>query len=124
MKNLFTILILVIFNQIILLSASQVTLVGKVTDEENRPVKEGTVLIEGSSKMVAVTDSTGYFYIKNITPGIYSLSVKSEGYDSHKEELTIADNEVMTINIILKKHSDFFEDLAIKIVELIIQITK
>jgi iron complex outermembrane recepter protein len=124
MKKLSILGLILIINNIFLMASEQVSLVGKVTDEDNRPVKEITVTLDGKSNLLAITDSIGYFTIKKITPGKYSLKIKSNDYESHSEEITISDEEITTINIVLNKRSNFLENLTMKVIELIIEIIK
>ena len=88
------------------------------------PVPEATIYLEQESMQIAVTDTNGFFMLKEVIPGTYMIKVKTPGYESHNENIKITDDKVTTINITLKKETNFLEVFATKVMDLIIEIIK
>jgi outer membrane receptor protein involved in Fe transport len=73
-------LILLLFASSFINAGTTGKLAGKVIDSETKePVIGATILLTGTN-YGAVADLDGYYYINNISPGIYSVVVTSIGY--------------------------------------------
>ncbi|MDP9110312.1 MAG: TonB-dependent receptor [Candidatus Eremiobacteraeota bacterium] len=61
-------------------AAQGVAISGTVTDANGAPVANAEVRLNGPAKFATTTDGQGNFLLPNVTPGIYSVSVKKAGY--------------------------------------------
>lgn len=53
---------------------------GTVTDDRNRPLAGAQVTVVEKPEFKAVTDGTGYFIIRNISVGVYSIRINLNDY--------------------------------------------
>ena len=47
----------------------------------------------------STTDESGYFNISNIPPGSYELMVTSIGYDTLRQDVSLAENQIMNLQL-------------------------
>jgi len=101
MKNIFTILGLLIFTSTAI--AQTGTIRGFVYDEETgEPVIFTNVFIKGTT-YGASTDVNGYYSISKIPSGTYTVLSSTLGYDTASAEVTVKKGQIVTHKIILKK---------------------
>lgn len=76
---------------------------GRVTDSENsKPLIGVNVLIVGT-KLGTATDNKGYFIIKDLKPGHYTIRTSYLGYKTRTDSVMIkSSDEIVTLNIPLK----------------------
>ncbi|AFD07889.1 TonB-dependent receptor [Solitalea canadensis] len=74
---------------------------GKITGDASNKVDVATVTIIGT-KYKAVTDAEGFFEIKNIQPGNYTIHISALGFEPLKESITVSDKETTEISFTLK----------------------
>jgi hypothetical protein len=78
---------------------------GTVKDPSGAVVPKAKVVITGSSMIGAkelLSDASGYYRVSNLPPGIYTISVKAEGFKSFKREgLTIQVGHLPTVDVTL-----------------------
>lgn len=85
------------------LFAQSGSITGKVTlSEEDLPLEGIAVYLEGSN-FADITNSQGLYKITGIPSGTYKLVASSIGYETFSKEITIGDDETLTIHIALKE---------------------
>ena len=78
---LFLLFTFISISRIYPLDEKTISISGRVIDKDTRDgVGYATVFIVANKQWYAVADSLGYFKIRNILPGIYSLSAVCQGY--------------------------------------------
>ena len=88
-KRLFTTIIYVLFFAVTIV-AQQVTVAGKVVDENSRqPIEFASILMKESGRW-AITDSNGNFSIKGVSTGKTTMVIQCLGYATQTLYLTIA----------------------------------
>lgn len=91
-KPLFTFILSFLFIQI---TAQNVTLSGKVTDNSNNPLEYVSISVQQpgtySEMFAGITDNAGMFSIE-IQPGEYILYMESFGGSTYEQEITVTQN--------------------------------
>ena len=72
--------------------SAQTQLSGVIKDAKNNMPLDGATLIIPDLKVRAVTDSSGYYFIKNISEGNYLIEINSVGYATRIDKITIKGN--------------------------------
>ena len=80
---------------------AQVTVEGKVIDENNRPIDYAYVTI-AESGLWAITNDKGFFSIKGIAEGKQTVNVQCLGYQKRSWQMNITKN-VLNLRLILKE---------------------
>jgi outer membrane receptor protein involved in Fe transport len=76
------------------------TVKGTVTDTTGAPVAGAGVLLSGPTSYSTTTDSSGTFTIDNVTPGIYSISVRKPGYSTAVQSgIALVAGQVQTLTV-------------------------
>ncbi|MCK9425513.1 MAG: TonB-dependent receptor [Ignavibacteriaceae bacterium] len=96
----FKVVLLVLFSILINLSAQNFSVNGNITDFKNGSAIPGAIVFISYSRY-SVTNSEGYYSIKNIPKGNYQVKVSRLGYKSLSEEVTVT-TESITKNFILE----------------------
>jgi hypothetical protein len=72
---------------------------GKIFDKESgEPILYANVLLEGTT-MGTTTDLEGFFSINNVPPGRYLIVSTYLGYDTLREEVSLADGQIIFKNL-------------------------
>ena len=94
------------------ISAQQVTVAGKVTDNSNRqPVEFASVLMKENGRW-AITDAEGRFTIKGVPTGKVTLTIQCLGYATQTLPITIT-KDIPRLNIRLKPEDLRLEEVTI-----------
>ena len=103
MKKIFFAFLGLIFITQLLFSAQTGTIKGKITDKKTgEPLPGVNVMITGTT-LGAATDVNGFYEIKNVPPGKYSLKIKVIGYEEIlKKNVKVKANKITTLNFKLK----------------------
>lgn len=75
---------------------------GRVTNEEGEGVPFANVSLKSDGEIVRVvpTDMDGYYVMKPVTPGEYSLSISTIEYsDMNYEEIVVSNGQIRTLNV-------------------------
>ena len=97
-----------------LFAQSVTKIAGYVFSEDGRPLENVNVVLIGTSSGAA-TDSRGYFEIKNIFSGDYTVSVSHVGYQSTTREHVIITKDVtLKLNFYLHPVIGTVEDIVIQ----------
>ena len=89
--------ILILYNTIV----SGLSISGTVSDSTNKSPLIGANVIISETSLGAATDSDGRYNINQIAPGDYIISVSYMGYKSYKKNITISNNENVSLDISL-----------------------
>ena len=95
----------------------QAILRGFVTDEvTEQPLQLASVILQNETDQVqgAVTDGDGYFIIRRIPPGTYSLTVSFVGFISYQEELLLSAGEIANKTIVLSPGAEELEEVVVE----------
>ncbi len=85
---------------------------GIVTTADGKPAGFVTVVIRELNKGT-VTNEDGTFTIKNIKPGTYSLHVSSVGLKAKQQQVTIATDQGLELNIALEETAGQLQEVVI-----------
>lgn len=89
------------------------TIVGQVTNAEQRPVSNINITLEGTH-MGSATNQQGYYKIKRIPADEYTLVVSGVGYQTQRKTIAIEGGETLTINVILSASNEDLQEIVIK----------
>lgn len=94
-------MILIIFNlATVALAQSNLRLMGQVFDARSGTPLDGALIRVENSYLHALSDEDGFFFIENIQPGWYDISVQRMGYRSaYLENLSIAADQPQKIQV-------------------------
>ena len=86
---------------------------GRIVSEENEPLIGANVIIEGTS-LGAATDTQGEYFILNIPPGQYSVTISMIGYKTHRqEEVLIVSDYTTTLHVIMEQTTLEAEEVVV-----------
>ncbi|WP_159021247.1 TonB-dependent receptor [Formosa sp. L2A11] len=105
-----TLLIMICVNGLFAQNSSVIT--GKITDQQNQPLQGIDVKIKKTSYGTA-TNEQGYFTIKNIHEGTYTLEISAINYQTQKKEFTVTHGKTTTLNFSLKDNTYNLEEVTI-----------
>ena len=108
MNKLLLSLFLVLFSMV--LSAQQVLVSGKITDEKNQALSFSSVLVKGSTQ--GTNANADGFYSLKLAPGIYELIFQYVGYKKKVEKIVVEGNTIK--NVSLSPESYELKEVVIK----------
>ncbi len=73
---------------------------GKVMDENGNSVNGASVILEPVSRS-AISNETGFFALKNLQPGAYTIAVSYIGYTTYKGTINVENNDLVLPDITL-----------------------
>ena len=80
--------------------------------EGKLPVPFANIFLEGTN-LGTSSDRNGEFTINNIPAGIYKIKASSMGYTSFYQKVTLVNNEVLVLTILLKRSSEQLEEMVV-----------
>lgn len=92
-------------------------LTGKIIDKISKKPVSGAVIIlkQKDTELTATSDSTGYYQIKNIQPGAYSISVVLVGYSPFsQDELVVYSGKQKTVDVELSESPLYIKEVEIR----------
>ena len=101
-------LFLVLFSMV--LSAQQVLVSGKITDEKNQALSFSSVLVKGSTQ--GTNANADGFYSLKLAPGLYELIFQYVGYKKKVEKIVVEGNTIK--NVSLSPESYELKEVVIK----------
>ena len=111
---LFLLFTFISISRIYPLDEKTISISGRVIDKDTRDgVGYATVFIVANKQWYAVADSLGYFKIRNILPGIYSLSAVCQGYATTISPEYIISPNTPFIEIELKQSADSLDGITV-----------
>jgi outer membrane cobalamin receptor len=86
---------------------------GQVVTEDNDPLIGANVIIEGTT-LGAATDTQGEYFILNIPPGQYSVTISMIGYKTRRqEEVLIVSDFTTTLDVIMEQTTLEAEEVVV-----------
>ncbi|MEM9673916.1 MAG: carboxypeptidase-like regulatory domain-containing protein [Bacteroidota bacterium] len=73
---------------------------GMITDDENNPLPGATVIVVETTTGVT-TNSSGFYEIRNLEAGTYTIAVSMVGFETLRKETSVTQNEVQEVNFTL-----------------------
>lgn len=74
---------------------------GFVNDEEDDPLKDVTVTLDGTEYSESVvTDEEGFYKFENLLAGDYTLTCEKDGYQTYTKSISLGDGEVQDLGTI------------------------
>ncbi|WP_281231093.1 TonB-dependent receptor [Flavobacterium gelatinilyticum] len=86
---------------------------GQISLSNNDAADNVSVVLKGT-KIGTVTDSQGFYEIKNITPGNYTIRISAVGHTTKEENITVNEGESLTRNFIIINNSEQLEEIFVK----------
>ncbi|MEM7676744.1 MAG: OmpA family protein [Myxococcota bacterium] len=83
-------------------TAGQGTIRLRVTDDQDQPLPNATVVFDGPAQQTAQTDENGILEFKG-AQGKYALSVEKEGYLSRAKSFDVASDQMISADILLRQ---------------------
>ncbi len=85
---------------------------GVVTTTDAKPATDVSVIIKTLRKS-AETNENGQFIFRNLQPGTYNVEVSLIGYETQNQEVVVAANKTVHINIQLKISEKQLQDVSV-----------
>ena len=102
----------IIFCQMAMLHAKQITIAGRVTDEETqKPIEFASILMKENG-LWAITGADGSFHIKNIPAGKVVLTIQCLGYATRQIALDI-NKDIPRLRINLKQENLKLDEVTV-----------
>ena len=102
----------IIFCQMAMLHAQQITIAGRVTDEETqKPIEFASILMKENG-LWAITGADGSFHIKNIPAGKVMLTIQCLGYATRQIALDI-NKDIPRLRINLKQENLKLDEVTV-----------
>ena len=102
----------IIFCQMAMLHAQQITIAGRVTDEETqKPIEFASILMKENG-LGAITGADGSFHIKNIPAGKVVLTIQCLGYATRQIALDI-NKDIPRLRINLKQENLKLDEVTV-----------
>lgn len=93
--------------------AGNATVTGLITDKEGgSPIPGVTVIVKGYNTGT-VTNEKGYFIIKNIRAGVYTLIISAVGYEAKALQVTLENNITSFEHIALKASESALQEVVV-----------
>jgi TonB-linked outer membrane protein, SusC/RagA family len=85
---------------------------GRITNETGLPIANATILVLGAEKGTAA-NGNGEFVIEGLKAGKYKLEVSAVGFATVIKDITIKDNEMLSLNIQVRENSDNMQEVVV-----------
>jgi hypothetical protein len=95
------------------LFAQSGSLKGIVKDQENQVVLPGVSIHLPAGGKGSYTDESGSFFINNLSPGDYEMTLTCAGYSTEILRVAIEDKKVVEVNVMLKRSSLQLADVIV-----------
>lgn len=93
-------------------AAQEGTVEGRITDREGRALEGASVSLEGTD-LGALSDARGFYQIRNVPPGAYTLRVRLLGHAEATAEVRVAAGAVVTRDFSLVEEAIALEALVV-----------
>lgn len=78
------------------------TISGKVTDDNENPIEEAEIVVEGTT-LSATTDENGDYTIADVPVGTYTVTASAEGYETvSQDNIEVNKDETSTVDFALE----------------------
>ncbi|MDI6401715.1 TonB-dependent receptor [Balneolaceae bacterium ANBcel3] len=92
---------------------NRVTINGFIRDAENGETLIGANVFLMGTDWGAVTNTSGYYVLRNIPAGTYTLRFSYMGYENHFEDISLGEGESLRLDIQLKPGGYTLQELVI-----------
>ncbi|WP_338841569.1 TonB-dependent receptor [Flavobacterium ginsenosidimutans] len=89
------------------------TIKGQISLSNNDAADNVSVVLKGT-KIGTVTDNLGFYEIKNVNPGNYTIRVSAVGHSTKEESIVVNEGETLTRNFVLINNSEQLEEIFVK----------
>jgi len=90
-----------IFSMMVICTAAQVNISGKVTDETGKPAPNITILIKGTSRGSSTDNDGNYHLSAALKPGNYTVAFSGVGFESKDAALSVGSSLAYTLDAVL-----------------------
>ena len=92
------------------------TVHGRIIDEHGSPVPFANLVLSTNGKQVSgtISDNNGYFKIRNIKPGSYSITASSVGYEKIRQRISVNAGQPRYVTLRLSSSAIQLDEIAIK----------
>ena len=98
-------------------TAQQALVRGFVTDSTTEQSLQGASVVlrrQAGAPFGAATDGDGYFVLRRIPPGAYTLAISFIGYQPYQESLTLAAGEVVQRQVVLVEQEAELDEVVVQ----------
>jgi iron complex outermembrane receptor protein len=88
------------------------TIIGTITTSDDQPAEFVNVGLKGTSKG-AITDKKGFYQIKNVEAGTYTVSVAVIGLEAEEETVTVKAGVTVTVDVELTESSKRLSEVVV-----------
>ncbi|ARS40585.1 energy transducer TonB [Sphingobacteriaceae bacterium GW460-11-11-14-LB5] len=106
-------LLLILFSVLSLSAFAQTSSSISGTIKDGKEVIVGATIQIKETKIGATTDQSGYYEIKNIQPGSYTIVVSYIGFIQESKNITVKQGQIVKIDFSLKKDQKQLNDVAV-----------
>jgi iron complex outermembrane receptor protein len=85
---------------------------GKITTTDNQPAAYVTVGLKEINRFTS-TNEQGFFLIKNVKPGNYTLQVSMTGLQQLEKQVSIKEKDIITVDFLLAESQKQLEEVVI-----------
>jgi iron complex outermembrane receptor protein len=85
---------------------------GTITDDKGKPVEMLSIGLEGSV-LGANTNQQGYFEIKGIKPGRYTLRASGVGYGAIRQQVDLTQNQTLQLDLNIKSNQHNLKEVVV-----------
>ncbi|WP_264535880.1 TonB-dependent receptor [Flavobacterium sp. N1736] len=89
------------------------TIKGQISLANNDAADNVSVVLKGT-KIGTVTDNQGFYEIKNVEPGDYTIRVTKVGHSTKEKEVSVSAGQIAVENLTLNTNSEQLEEIFIK----------
>lgn len=86
---------------------------GNISTNDDKPASGVTIKVTGSGKS-AIANDKGYFQIKNLPAGNYTLNISLVGYQSQQEQVEVTAGKATNVNIQLRVSKNELQEVVVK----------
>lgn len=86
---------------------------GQVTGADQKPIPNINVALQGT-QMGAASNANGYYSIKEIPAGDYTLVVSGVGYTEQRKSISVESGELLSVNIILDSSNEKLQEIVVE----------
>lgn len=98
--------------------ARQSSVRGFVVDASTeQPLQGASVVLSGTEGVLpygVATDGDGFFQLRRVSPGTYTLRVSFIGFDAYEERISLADGQTVSRSVALKPASGEIDELVVE----------
>jgi TonB-linked SusC/RagA family outer membrane protein len=85
---------------------------GKIIDSKGAGIPNASLQLSGSKKG-GIANTDGEFHIEGVKAGTYKLVISAVGFEDHSQDITVRDNEAVTLSIQLTEKNTALEEVVV-----------